>query len=320
MLEHFKKEPIFAKNGKGKIFCYQANKYVMNIIEVMESSKEEIENHILRDGGILFRGFDINSVSEFNKLAHLFCSNLFSYINRSTPRINLGGKIYTATEYPADRSIPFHNENSYSLEWPNKLLFFSIITANEGGETPIADSRKVYDLIDAKIINKFNEKKICYVRNYNKGIDLSWQEVFQTDDKKQVESYCDDHLINYAWKKGDWELKTKQVCQATIKHPITKENIWFNQAHLFHISSLKEKDRQELSSLFGKERLPRNAYYGDGMEIEENTLNIIRKAYEKERIEFIWQKGDIMILDNRLMAHSRNSFKGNRKIAVAMGD
>jgi len=27
-----------------------------------------------------------------------------------------------------------------------------------------------------------------------------------------------------------------------------------------------------------------------------------------------------MILDNMLMAHSRNPFKGNRKVVVAMGD
>ena len=127
-------------------------------------------------------------VSEFNKLANMFCTNLFHYVNRSTPRTKLGGKIYTATEYPADKSIPFHNENSYTLEWPNKILFFSVIASETGGETAIADSRCVYNNINPEIIDKFNELKVLYIRNYNEGIDLSWQEVFQTNEQKEVRS------------------------------------------------------------------------------------------------------------------------------------
>jgi hypothetical protein len=89
---------------------------------------------------------------------------------------------------------------------------------------------------------------------------------------------------------GNLELTTKQICQTTLKHPITGENVWFNQAHLFHISSLKEQDRQKLIGLLGNDKLPRNTYYGDGSEIEVDSLNIIRQAYEQERIEFIWKK------------------------------
>ena len=61
------------------------------------------------------RNFSIRSVSEFNKLANQISPNLLNYENRSTPRTLLGGKIYTATEYPAHKQIPLHNENSYTL-------------------------------------------------------------------------------------------------------------------------------------------------------------------------------------------------------------
>lgn len=320
MLENLNKIYIFAKNGEGKILSYEANKEESDIIKLIEANKHQIETDLLKYGGVLLRNFDIRSLSEFNKLANIISPNLLDYVNRSTPRTKLGGKIYTATEYPPDKFIPFHNENSYTLQWPDKIMFFSIIVADEGGETAIADSRKVYNNISKEIIDKFNKKKVLYVRNYTQGIDLSWQEVFQTENNKEVEKYCNDHLINYEWKTGNVELTTKQICQATINHPITKENIWFNQAHLFHISSLSEGDRRELIQLLGKDNLTRNAYYGDGDEIEEDFLDKIRKAYEKERIEFVWQKGDVMILDNRLIAHSRNPFKGNRKVVVAMGD
>jgi len=309
-----------AKNGNGKLPCLMATNQENDILKLAMTYKDKIEATLLKFGGILLRGFNIHSLSEFNKLANIISPDLVDYINRSTPRTRLGGKIYTATEYPPDRTIPFHNENSYTLSWPDKILFFSVIVAAEGGETAIADGRCVHNRIAPNITNEFNQKKIMYVRNYTLGIDLSWQEVFQTKEKTEVEEYCKRNSISYEWKTGIVELTTRQICQATIHHPVTREFVWFNQAHLFHISSLSSNDRNELINLLGKNNITRSAYYGDGGEIQENFLIQIKEAYENERIEFKWQKGDVMILDNRIMAHSRNPFKGERKVVVAMGN
>src|SRR6185295_11544764 len=108
----------------------------------------------------------------------------------------------------------------------------------QGGETPIADSRKVYARIDPAIRERFIAKGgVKYVRNYGTGIDLPWQEVFQTDDKAQAEHYCQKAGITFEWRGPDW-LRTSQVCQAVATHPKTGDVVWFNQAHLFHVSSL----------------------------------------------------------------------------------
>lgn len=290
----------------------------LNIFEWIKENKKLLEDYLIKFGGILLRDFCIHSVSEFNKAVQIFDSNLLDYVYRSTPRTKLGGKIYTATEYPADRTIPFHNENSYSNNWPEKIFFFSVIVAEKGGETPIADSRIVYKNIDKLIRDKFENKGILYVRNYHSGIDLSWQEVFQTEEKALVNKYCKDNNIEYEWKEGGPELTTKQVCQASINHPVSKETVWFNQAHLFHISSLEENDRISLLKELGEENLPRNTFYGDGKPIEIEVLEHIREAYNKEKIKFQWKKGDIMLLDNILTAHSREPYQGERKVAVAM--
>lgn len=300
------------------VFMIEAQKSI-SPINWVKDNKDLFEQTLLKYGGILLRGFDINSISEFNKFSQIICPSLLEYTYRSTPRSNLGGKIYTATEYPADQSIPLHNENAYSDAWPQKILFFCAIQANEGGETPIADSRKVLKRIDKEIIKKFEDKGVLYVRNYSLGVDLSWQEVFQTEDKKEVENYCLNHSIQYFWNQEGPELTTKQVCQATLLHPITKEKVWFNQAHLFHISSLDKEIAKALVMELVEKNLPRNSFYGDGTSIEEEIFNHIREAYEKEMIVFKWQQGDIMILDNVLMAHGRKPYSGERKIAVAMG-
>ncbi len=312
------KSYFLTSNEKGPLVLEMQDKKAVNSIEWIKENKLSIENYLLEHGGILLRNFNVSSVSEFNRIAQCFSPQLLDYVYRSTPRTKLGGKIYTATEYPSDRIIPLHNENAYSRSWPSKILFFSVVVATEGGETPVADSRNVYKKIDLQIKNKFEENGVMYIRNYFKGIDLSWQEVFQTEEKTEVEKYCQKNGIQFEWKMGTPELTTKQICQATLMHPITKETVWFNQAHLFHISSLDEGSRQSLIKELGEENIPRNAIYGNGEPLEDEVLDHIREVYNQEKIKFLWNKGDILILDNVLMAHGRETYKGERKIAVAM--
>ncbi|MDA9272097.1 TauD/TfdA family dioxygenase [bacterium] len=312
---------IQAKNGSGKIACYTAEKG-SDIFNYVKDNKDFIQKTIHQYGGIILRNFGIRAVSEFSKLSEIISPNLLDYVNRSTPRTRLGGKIYTATEYPAHKHIPPHNENAYTLAWPEKLLFFCVIAPQSGGETPIVDSRQVLSKLDKNIVKRFNDKQVLYTRNYATGIDLSWQDVFQTSDKKEVEHYCDDNKIQYTWHDNadGLELTTKQICQATLKHPVTSDNVWFNQAHLFHVASLDDADRSALLSIVKEDRLPRNASYGDGSNISDVDIQHILSVYDAEKIVFQWQKGDVMILDNVLMAHARHPFSGERKIVVAMGN
>ena len=69
----------------------------------------------------------------------------------------------------------------------------------------------------------------------------------------------------------------------------------------------------------GEEGLPTHAYYGDGSTISEEELDRVRDVLWREAVIFPWQEGDVLFLDNFLVAHGRMSFKGERKILVAMG-
>jgi len=82
-------------------------------------------------------------------------------------------------------------------------------------------------------------------------------------------------------------------------HPKTSETVWFNQAHLFHVSSLHPKVRESLLSMIKESDLPRNAFYGDGSNIEPSVLDEI-KENQQEAVIFPWQAGDILMLDNML--------------------
>jgi len=89
---------------------------------------------------------------------------------------------------------------------------------------------------------------------------------------------------------------------------------------LHHISCLDAATRASLLSVFGEENLPRNVYYGDGTPIEDSVMAQIQAVYAQAAVSFPWQAGDILMLDNMLVAHSRNPFIGSRKIVVSMGE
>lgn len=292
----------------------------VDLLSWAEQSRTFIAERLLRYGGLLFRGFHLENVASFEQFARTLAQGpLLDYTYRSTPRDKVEGNVFTSTEYPRDQVIPLHNEMSYTTSWPLKIWFHSLKVAEQGGETPIADSRKVYTRLDPALVTRFQQKKVMYVRNYGLGIDLPWQNVFQTTSKVEVESYCQRVGITCEWL-GEDRLRTTQVCQATATHPQTGETVWFNQAHLFHVQSLPARVREPLVAQYAADELPRNALYGDGTPIEEAAIAQISQAYSEETILFPWQKGDVLLLDNMLVAHGRQSFAGTRKVVVAMAE
>lgn len=273
--------------------------------------------HLEQAGGLLFRGFGVQDVPGFRAFAASFGDELLSYEFGSTPRSKVEQGVYTSTEYPAHQTIPQHNEQAYTRQWPMRIWFYCHTASPAGGETPIADSREVYRRIPQRIRQRFIDKGLMYVRNYGNGLDVPWQQVFNTGDRSAVEAYCRSQHIAWEWKDDD-ELRTRQVCQAIATHPRTGDTVWFNQAHLFHISALEAAVRDNLLAVVDEEDLPRNVYYGDGSPIEDGLLDEIRAAYDSVTVRFPWQAGDVLMLDNMLATHGRAPFSGPRKVVVAM--
>jgi alpha-ketoglutarate-dependent taurine dioxygenase len=279
--------------------------------------RDTVDQILRHRGALLLRGFSPLAMEDFQEIVRRTSGELLTYTFRSTPRREVSGRIYTSTEYPAHQWIPMHNEMSYTRSWPLRIGFFCAQPAANGGATPLADSRRVYQRLDSALRERFEALGVLYVRNYGGGLDVAWQEVFQTDDRAEVERYCRDSGIELEWRDGD-RLRTRQVCQAAIRHPETGEAVWFNQAHLFHVSSLEPAVRHALLSQLDPADLPRNTYYGDGSPIEDATLDQIRDAFREEMVSFPWQRGDVLLLDNVLIAHGRAPFEGPRQVLVAM--
>jgi alpha-ketoglutarate-dependent taurine dioxygenase len=304
--------------GSGNLLVAEPQMPNVNLAGWAMSNRQVMEEMLLRHGVVLWRGFNIRTVENFETVARAMSEELFGEYG-DLPRASVSGNVYGATPYPADQPILFHNESSHMHRWPMKIWFYCAQAPVHGGETPIVDCRKVYQLLDPALRERFARKQLMYVRNYTETLDVTWQDFFRTTNRSEVESYCRAAGIEYEWKKGN-ELRTRQVCQAIARHPRTGEEVFFNQIQLHHVSCLAPATYESMRSLFREEDYPRNVCYGDGTTIEDSVVSELCDLYRQTSVSFKWQEGDVLMLDNMLTAHGRNPYSGPRKIVVAMGD
>ena len=283
--------------------------------------RAELESRLLVHGAILFRGFAVAGVRGFNDAVSALSDGALEYQFRASPRtqVDQARHVYTSTDYPADETIFPHNEHSYSPVFPGKIFFYCDTPPAEGGETPIGDTRRVLQQIPSEIRERFMARKIMYVRNFGDGFGLSWQTVFQTREREAVERYCKEQGIAVEWKTGD-RLRTRQVGPAVVRHPRSGEAVWFNHGTFFHATSLPASARDALMEEFGPFDLPQNTFYGDGEPIEPEVVQQLRRIYAGSMVSFPWHRGDVLMLDNILALHSRNPFRGERRILTAMAE
>jgi len=289
----------------------------LNLANWAKKNLSFIDEKLGLHGAILFRGFRSEGVPDFERFVRDTSGEPLAYSERSSPRSQVRGGIYTSTDYPPAHPIFLHNEQSYNTTFPMRIFFYCLAPSATGGQTPIADTRRVLKGLSAPTRRRFEENGYMYVRNFSDGFGLNWRTAFQTEDPAAVEAYCRDSDIDFEWKKGG-RLRTWQVRRVTARHPTTGDLAWFNHATFFHLSTLDEEIQHRLRAEFGDEALPNQTYYGDGKPIPPAVLEELRAAYLAEKTMFPWREGDVLMLDNMLCAHGREPFEGPRQVVVGM--
>ncbi len=283
-------------------------------------NRERLSQLLLKYGSLLFRGFGTYKPEDLNQFIRAVSGEPLAYTERSSPRHAVHGNLYSSTDHPADQHIFLHNENSYQHVWPMKVFFQCVTPPGSGGETPLADCRRILKRIDPEVVSRFSQAGFRIVRNFTPGIGLPWQTVFSTDEPAVVDAYCAEKGIETIWRE-DGRLKTVTVRpHVALPHPVSGEKVWFNHGAFFHHTTLPQSIRDVLLADLPESDYPTNTYYGDGSTIDEATMDHVRAAYLAEKVAFPYERGDLLMVDNMLCAHGRHPFTGDRKIVVGMAE
>ena len=322
-MEKLYKDDSLEQLGFMRIKTFEKGIDIQEFIEWYKANQGEMQEKLLQHGAILFRGIDISSITAFEEVMDNISSKFMAYVDGNSPRTKLTSKVYTSTEYDKDHSITLHNELSYSYRWPAKIFFCCLVPSPVGGETPIADCRQVVKSMDQGLVKEIEEKGIKYIRNLNNigaGFGPSWQDTFETESRSEVEDFCSKAKVQCVWKE-DGSVKLIQPSKGIISHPVTGEKVWFNQIDQFHPSHLEKEIYETLMMMYNdEEELPMYVSFGDGTKITEDMIKEIRETMDKESIARTWEQGDLLMLDNVLVAHGRKPYDGDRKILVSMSN
>jgi alpha-ketoglutarate-dependent taurine dioxygenase len=314
----------------------------------LRAEADWVQEHLLRHGAILFRGFDVSDAAVFERVARAIDDDLKKDYLGTSPRDAITEYVFSASELPGYYPIPQHCEMSFTAHPPRRLFFGCLIEPAAGsGETPLVDFRAVYRDLDPAIRERFERGGVRIVRNYNgpRGggrFDLfqlkRWDEMFQTTDRTAVEAKCRAEGFEPEWGRDD-RLRLISTQAAAREHPISGERVWHNHTQVFHLSAAPGEFRrihalrptwrhwalwQFARFMVSAHRAFRSAdehamhcTYADGNEIADADMEHVRDVIWKHLVITPWRRGDIVAIDNYTVAHGRLPYEGPRQIVVS---
>jgi alpha-ketoglutarate-dependent taurine dioxygenase len=278
-----------------------------------------LEQLLAKEKALVFRGFQV-SEGALDAVMDRLLPNRLAYVHGNSPRTKVGKNVYTSTEYPAEYVISMHNEMSYAHQWPARLLFYCAVAPATGGATPVVDGRLWLDSLDDDVREAF-AGGVRYTQNLHggRGLGKSWQDTFETDSKDEVEEFLTGARASWQWLRGD-ALRVTQDRASTLRHPLTGEEVWFNQADQWHPAGLGDETAAELAKVLPADELPQSVSYADGSPIPAAHVHQIRDRGLAAAVDVDWRQGDLLLIDNVLVGHGRRAYSGARRVLVAMSN
>ncbi|MEV4969076.1 TauD/TfdA family dioxygenase [[Kitasatospora] papulosa] len=279
----------------------------------------DLTDLLARHKALIFRGFGVTR-DALEEVMDLLLPNRLAYVHGNSPRTKVGDNVYTSTEYPQEYTISMHNEMSYAHQWPARLMFFCDQEPETGGATPVVDGVRWLAALDPEVRESF-AGGVRYSQNLHggRGLGKSWQDTFETESRSEVETFLKSAEADWEWR-GDGSLRVSQLRPATIRHPATGAELWFNQADQWHAAGLGDETAAALYEIMAPEDLPQSVTFADGSPIPDHYVTQIRDRGLDSAVDVDWRTGDVLLIDNMLVGHGRRPYTGSRRVLVAMSD
>lgn len=293
----------------------------LSTTHAIAAQRVTLDNLLRKHRGILFRNCGIDTVEDFHDL--IVASDLegMEYIGGAAVRTQLTSRVFTANESPSSEKIPFHHEMAQTPNPPTHLFFFCDIAPSSGGETPILVSSEICGLLTARHpqfmadIEQHGVKYIRYMPEYDdstSAIGRGWRSTFQTDTPLGAESALATLGSTWEWQpNGDLKTVTAAIPAVRIDSGPQRQGkkSFFNSIVAAFTGWNDSRNKGETAVILadGKDTL-----------LASDIIESCRVIMDEIAVNIPWQKGDIMLLDNRTVMHSRKPFEGPRRVLAGL--
>jgi hypothetical protein len=257
----------------------------------------EVLGQVREHGAVLLTGFDVD-LERFVAFSDAFSPRFVGHgHSRYREAVGSGQDRTTVGALVGQDRVRLHREMAYAPFAPDVLFFYCVAPAPVGGETTVIPAKKFFD-----------------------GLAPAHQDLFLGKRLK----------FTFSWKPPTWKaylgnmsapeaLERTRALQGIVRASLGTENAIEGE----YVVSAILPDRSGNRNLFSNAFLSIQDYgpgittecsFEDGSLIDEALIREVDDVGEQLTSLVRWNAGDVIVIDNALVAHGRRPFEGSRKL------
>jgi D-xylose reductase len=292
-----------------------------DLVAYVRANRGALLQQALSHGAVLLRGWTATTPEDFADVAEALDLDVFPYVGGAAPRtLVVRDVVFTTNESPPSEPIPFHHEMAQCPSPPQYVLFYCQVPAATGGETPLILSNPVAEYMKLKhpaFTAKVLEHGVQYCRvmpcedDHSSAIGRSWKATFQCEDKAGAEAAMQKIGTTWTWLPNDDVATVTAVVPALRPDPRTGADMFINAMVAAYTGWVDSRNDPVQAVQFGN---------GEKLTPAEGAVLVDIEAFMmRTRVVIPWQQGDVILIDNGVCMHSRNTFERPRRILAALG-
>jgi alpha-ketoglutarate-dependent taurine dioxygenase len=248
---------------------------------------------------LLFRGFAID-LDVFRRFAELYC--LTSVFNESRGRVMLDERHNIQSVNLGVAPFPLHPELSRE-PWKPDVCFFGCINPPSGdGTTTICDGVEIVRHLPAEARRAFAGRRLLYAQRANPEELDYWLGTSNPSDAQLAVPPA--HCPYVFWRAAN--MIVRAFTRPALHRPMFSDSPAFGNFLLF------------ARYLRGMRDYP---LFEDGSPVTDSLLAVVKEVSDRLTAPIVWQKGDLLMIDNTRFMHGRTAVRdaGERLIASYFG-
>ena len=317
-----------------------ADASAMDPVPLVRDCRHDIDRLLSKHGAVLFRRFRVEDAERFSAFVKALDYEPFPYVGGAAVRTVVADRVFTSNESPPSEPIPFHCEMAQVPRNPGKIFFYCEVPAAVGGQTPILHCGELLESLRGShpaFVEKLQRHGVRYVRvmpeedDPASALGRSWRSAFQAPGEASRE---DARRVAEAVMRAegfDWEWLPDGSCR-TITKPLPA--VWAQErggaahgaARTAYPDALFNQIVAAYTGWTDSRNVPEEAVLladgggadGNGSLLPEALMRTYVRTHFEHEVAFMWEKGDVLLLDNRQVMHARRTFERPRRTLASL--